>query len=411
MKAVKEKREKLFNIYFFIIAFVNLGASTMMQMFNSTIALHIDGLEYTASVSGTIISIGAVSATIYRFFGGRLCQKSGRKRLIAAGLAVFGGMSFVLGLVESLPLIYIFRVVQMFGYSMVSTSVSVAVIDVIPQKRVGEGLGYYSLAASLPQAFGPSTALFLYHMDGGFFTVMTGLAVIGGVALVITLLFLNYESSDLHTNANKNAAAKESAEKGIWRYIEKRALPAAWVYFFISISGSLVTMYLTLYASKTGIANGGLFFSISVVFMIGARIVSGKLSDCKGVLFAVVPGTAALAGGYMLLIFSSYEPILFYIAGAFYGFGTGLASPALNAQAVKDVPKDRVSIASSTFFLPMDIAFMAGSVLWGVMIDFFSFSTVFGAAAGLCCAAMVLSFALFSTRKRKVIKEVVTQKI
>ena len=115
------QKERLFNIYFFVIAFVNLGSSTMMQMFNSTIALHIDALDYTASVSGTIISIGAVSATVYRFFGGKLCEKNGRRRLILIGLADFAVMSFLIGQVRSLTIIYLLRIFQMFGYSMAST--------------------------------------------------------------------------------------------------------------------------------------------------------------------------------------------------------------------------------------------------------------------------------------------------
>lgn len=403
------QKEKIFKLYFFIVAFVNLGSATMMQMFNSTIALHIDALDYTASVSGTIISIGAVSATIYRFFGGKLCEKRGRRQLIMIGLADFAVMSFLIGQVTSLALIYVLRVLQMFGYSMASTSVSVAVVDVIPPKRVGEGLGYYSLAASIPQAFGPSVALFLYHTKGGFVTVMAGTAMVGLISLLLTFLFLDYEkkwSGGSDTGASKapvpggqntkGALEPPRRETGIWRYIEKHALPAAWIYFFVSISGSLVTMYLTLYASKTGIANAGLFFTISVIFMIAARIASGRLSDRRGVLSAVVPGTAVLILGYILLIFSGRVHLLFYVAGACYGFGTGMSAPALNAQAVKGVRKERVSIASSTFFLPMDLSFMAGSVLWGVMIDHFSFVVVFMTAAVLSLAAMFLSVILFS---------------
>ncbi len=395
------QKEKLFNIYFFVIALVNLASSVMMQMFNATIALHMDALGSAASVSGTIISIGAVSATVYRFFGGKICEKRGRRKLMVIGMADFALMSLFMGLTNALPLLYILRVLQMFGYSMASTCASVAVIDVIPQKRVGEGLGYYSLAASAAQAFGPSVALFFYHTEGGFFSVMSGMCFMGAVAVMITLCFLNYEIKGRKASDQWNTSEQENEGKGIWQYIEKRALPAAWVYFFVTLTGSLVTMYLTLFASRSGIDNAGMFFTISVVFMVAARIVSGKLSDRRGVLWAVVPGMLLLISGYMMLIFSDEIHLLFYIAGGFYGFGTGMASPALNAQAVKGVPKTRVSVASSTFFLPMDISFMAGSVLWGVMIDYFEFRLLFVMAAGLSCIAVLLSFLLFSARPKQ----------
>lgn len=108
------------------------------------------------------------------------------------GMADFALMSLFMGLTNALPLLYILRVLQMFGYSMASTCASVAVIDVIPQKRVGEGLGYYSLAASAAQAFGPSVALFFYHTEGGFFSVMSGMCFMGAVAVMITLCYLSW---------------------------------------------------------------------------------------------------------------------------------------------------------------------------------------------------------------------------
>ena len=187
-----DQKEKLFNIYFFIIAFVNLGSSTMMQMFNSTITLHIDALDYAASVSGTLISIGAVSATVYRFFGGKLCEKRGRRTLIILGLADFAFMSLLMGIVDELVLLYILRILQMFGYSMASTSVSVAIIDVIPQKELVKGwaITVWQLRCRRPSAFRRS---FLYHMKGGFGTVMAGAALMGLIALILTVLFLDYD--------------------------------------------------------------------------------------------------------------------------------------------------------------------------------------------------------------------------
>ncbi len=57
-------------------------------------------------------------------------------------------------------------------------------------------------------------------------------------------------------------------------------------------------MFLTLFAKESGIAGAGLFFTISVVFMLAARIISGKISDRYGVLKALLPvfstGSAAV---------------------------------------------------------------------------------------------------------------------
>ena len=136
---------------------------------------------------------------------------------------------------------------------------------------------------------------------------------------------------------------------------------------------------------------------------------SGNLSDRYGVLVALVPGTILLIVAYILLILSAKNHVLFYIAGGFYGLGGGLSSPALNAEAVRGVPKHRVSIASSTFFLPLDIAFVVSSIIWGIMIDSFSFSITFGVAAAFIGMAMFVSLIIFPVKKReRIINKTVT---
>lgn len=408
MKRSGDLKERLFNKYFFTVALVNLGISTMMQMFNSTIALHLDGLKYPASISGTMISIGAVAATIYRFFGGKLCEKRGRRRLIIIGVIDFCITSLIMGAVDVLFWLYVLRILQMFGYSMVSTAVSVAVIDVIPRQRVGEGLGYFSLASSVSQAFGPSAALVLFHMSHGFFSVMAGAAVMGTAALVVTVIFLDYEKVDRRARLPKappersgEAVPVPAAERGLWKFVEKKALPPAIINFFIIFADCLITMYLTLYAAKSGIPDAGLFFTVSVVFMVGARIASGNLSDRFGALPVVVPGVAVIIAGFGLLALSARFHGLYYIAGAFYGLGNGMASPALNAEAVRGVKPHRVSVASSTFYLPLDIAFVAGALVWGVLIDRMPFTMVFFAAALVAAVALVLTLVVYSPARRE----------
>lgn len=397
---MNQGKEKIFNVYFFVIAFINLCISIILQMFNSTIALHINQLDYPASISGTVISIGAISSMIYRFFAGKLCEKRGRRQLLILGIACIGLTSLIMGNAHSLLWIYIARALQMLGYSMSTTAASVAIIDVIPAKKVGQGIGYFSLTTSIAQVFGPSVALMLFEMQDGFRNVMTGSAVASLLAVLVAIVCLDYEKKKEQVDTN-NLDQQEPEEKGIWKYVEKRAFPAAIINFFIMFSNGLITMFLTLYAEKTGIANAGLFFSISVVFMIGARAMSGNLSDRYGVLVALVPGIISLIVAYILLVLSSNNHSLFYIAGGFYGLGGGLATPALNAEAVRGVPKHRVSIASSTFMLPMDIAFVFSSIVWGMMIDSFRFSITFGVAATIIGMALFASLIIFPVKKQE----------
>nr|WP_130838546.1 hypothetical protein [Lachnoclostridium sp. Marseille-P6806] len=75
-----------------------------------------------------------------------------------------------------------------------------------------------------------------------------------------------------------------------------------------------------------------------------------------------------------------------------------MATPALNAEAVRNSPKDRVSVASSTFFLPLDLAFVIGSVVWGILIDGLGFKQVFMIAIGIVVTSAAAALFVFSRR-------------
>ena len=59
---------------------------------------------------------------------------------------------------------------------------------------------------------------------------MGGMCLMGAVAVVITLCFLNYEAKERTVPDKRDARYGKNEEKGIWKYIERRALPAAWIY-------------------------------------------------------------------------------------------------------------------------------------------------------------------------------------
>ncbi len=255
----------LFNRYFILVTLFNLAGSIILQMYNSTISLHVDALNQPAVLAGTITSVGAITALCYRIFGGALCEKCGRRRLLTIGFPLFGGASLLMSLTSSVPLIFLLRIVQMIGYAATTTTVSVAVVDITPKAHMTEGIGYFGLATSLASAIGPSIALALFDTSLHFRAVMLVSCVTAVIATVCVLLFFGYEKDE-------------------------------------RFDGNLLN---------------------------------------------------------------------------------------------RPAPPQRKAIASSTFMLPYDVAFMFSSILWGTMIDRLSFRAVFTCAACVVGLALVLSILLF----------------
>ena len=90
--------------------------------------------------------------------------------------------------------------------------------------------------------------------------------------------------------------------------------------------------------------------------------------------------------------------MLVFIAGVFYGIGSGLTLPSLNAEAVRRAPVERASVASSTFFLPMDLAMIVGSTVWGGLIDLVDFRASYLVSIFVIACSIVLGL-IFLRRK------------
>lgn len=360
-----------------------------------------------ATLSGVIVSVGAITAFIYRIFGGSLTDRLGRKKLAVIGSAIFACMSLACGFASSVTSMVIFRILQMIGYAMASTAISVMVVDVTPRDKMSEGIGYFGLGGSLSQAVTPTIALALFATVWHFKSVMLfgfGLGLIG----MIFALFCNYETNPAfpgnrlqinHKNETKNR--KLTFTEVVWTLIEKKAVPAAVIALFSTIASSSVFMFLTLYAAKNGIANAGLFFMLSAIATVVARLSLSKLADKYGVLSCVVPGYFMIIAAFVLLLVGKGTLFTFYVSGALFGLGQGTSAPALNAAAVKAASPERRSAASSTFMLPMDIGFMLGSVIWGAVIDLVSFDAVFISSAFSLVIALVFAFVFFGNKERK----------
>lgn len=404
---LEKSKRWYFDRYFILVAIFNLIVSIVVQMFSATISLYIDNLGYLTTVTGTLTSVGAIAAFGFRIFGGKLCDTAGRRKLIVIGMLILGIASLLIGITKIMPLLFVFRILQMIGYAMTTTGISVAVVDIVPADKLSEGIGYYGLAGSIAQALGPSIALALFHSSGAFRLVMSVAGCLCLAVMVLAAMLFHYEkdarllNKKLTIEAQSTKAEISQYEKGIWRFIEKSALPASTINFFLILSSSLIYLYLTLYASRQGIGNAGIFFTISVAATIIARLIAGKVSDRFGTAVAVLPGCILFILGFILLIFSKDLNILYYIAGALYGFAGGMTGPALNAAAVKKASSDRKGVASSTFLLPLDIAIMLSSILWGALIDTVSFGVTFFIAAVISVIAMLLTIWIYIIKRSK----------
>lgn len=87
--------------------------------------------------------------------GGRLADRYGRRRVLIAGVAVFGIASALCGLAPWIPLLVAFRVVQGVGAALLVPAGMAALVGAFPRERRGWAVGVVVGVTSVGTAVGP----------------------------------------------------------------------------------------------------------------------------------------------------------------------------------------------------------------------------------------------------------------
>ncbi|KAI7248725.1 hypothetical protein KC345_g11829, partial [Hortaea werneckii] len=127
----------------------------------------LQGTLNASSVQVSLVtSLFALSAIASRLFSAKAMEKGGRNLLIFLGLAV--SLAAVAGyyFAGSIAVMLLLRMLFGIGFGMASTAFPTMASDVIPIRRMGEGMGYFGLSTSLAMSAGPLIGLSLLQGPG-----------------------------------------------------------------------------------------------------------------------------------------------------------------------------------------------------------------------------------------------------
>ncbi len=397
MNRSADKADRIWNRYFVLACLNCLFIGFSMNMMNSTMAKYIYSLYGNASFSGVLNAAFAVMAILGRLIAGRMSDRQGRRFVTFTGCVIFAVSIFCFGTFPYVAALILFRALQGFGYSVASTANYAAGADVLPPKRMGEGIGYLGLGYSLSTAVGPAIALAL--IAGGDYSPMFLITTLTCALAAVTAFVNNYEKKPEFQFARTIPAEQQAEERGIAKVIEKKALPATMIQIFHAMAFAAVNSFIVIYADSRGIAGTSLFFTFMAIAMCATRFFSGRLTDRFGEVAVALPCILCTIVGFILLIVTKSQ-IIFYAAGFLMGMSFGTVNPVLQAAAIKASPANRRGAASGTYQLSNDIANGVGAVVWGLTIDLFGYTVTF--LGCIACAIIAIALLLVFFGKRSV---------
>lgn len=361
--------EHLWTKSFITLTLCNLLLFTGLQMTLSTLPAYAEGTLHATSVQVSLVtSLFALSAIASRLFAAKVMERGGRNLLIFLGLAV--SLAAVAGyyFAGSILTLLLLRMLFGIGFGMASTAFPTMASDVIPIRRMGEGMGYFGLSTSLAMSAGPLIGLSLLQGPG------FGSLLLGTAAALALIFPLGFRLARTLPAQHKEPAVPAAAGSGTGSF--RRLFLPCLLNFLLSISYGGLLGFLALYGEEKHLPHVAYFFLFNAVAIVIIRPLSGKIYDRYGPAALLIPGSLFIIAGLLLLSFAATTAALFP-AALCYGIGFGSMQPALQTWMIQSVEPRQRGLANGMFFNSLDLGVAAGSMLLGAVALFTSYAVMY----------------------------------
>lgn len=364
-------KEKLWSKDFVIMSIINFVILVIFYLLMVTIA-SFAVKEYHASTSqaGLVTGIYIIGTLIGRLATGRVIDQFGRKKVLIIGLVLFVLTMSLYFINAGITVLLLCRLVHGISVGIASTATGTIVAQILPQSRKGEGIGYYSMSATLGTAIGPFIGI-LMSQHTSYSMIFSLCMLLGIICLAISFM--------AKVPPMPEVPESQTVKKGfsISQYLEMKAVPIAIVTILIAFGYAGVLSFINFFAKERDlVAASSFFFFVYAIAILVTRPFTGKLMDTKGANFVMYPCFVLFALG-LLLLSTSHSSLVLLLSGAMMGAGYGNLSSTAQAIAVKLTPSHRMGLATSTYFIALDGGLGVGPYLLGYIIPVLGYGKLY----------------------------------
>ena len=365
-----KSRPKLWTKDFIVVSSINFLLTLIFYLLMVTIAVYaVNEFDASTSQAGLVTGIFIIGTLIGRLFIGRVIDLIGRKKTLFIGLTLFTLTTSLYFVNLGLTFLLINRFLHGLTLGIASTAAGTIVAQIIPMTRKGEGIGYFSMSATLATAIGPFIGLYMSQHTS--FHVIFGFCLALGIFSLLTTFFLYVPANEKPMKTVETKGFKLS------NFVEPKALPIAFITLAVAFCYSSVLSFINFYAIEVDLVNtASFFFIVYAIVILLSRPFTGRLMDTKGANYIMYPAFFVLGAG-MLLLSTASTSFTLLLAGALIGLGFGNMQSTTQAIAVKLTPPHRMGLATSTFFIFFDAGLGFGPYVLGYFIPLTGYSTLY----------------------------------
>ncbi|MBM7699796.1 MFS transporter [Kurthia huakuii] len=387
-----ENDNQIFTKRFISLFFTNLSIFLVFYSLITTLPLYASGiLDRTDDEAGLLVTAFLVSAILMRPFSGKLLDLYGKKRLLLISLLIYLACTILYVVFKEFTVLLGLRFFQGIWFSIATTAAGALAADIIPNKRKGTGLGYFTMSTNLAIVIGPFIGLLViqYASFDALFLVLAVVVAIGSV-LALTL----------NTRDLVQPKQQQKFRLTFNDLFEKKALPLAIVASVIAFAYSSILSFLSLYAEQQDLLGAAsYFYAVLAVAMIGVRPFTGRIYDTYGAKYVIIPSFMLFAIG-LVLLGNADNPALLLTSAIFLGMGYGTLTTSFQSLCVQATAPERTSYATATYFTLFDLGIAVGSYVLGIVAVSIGYSAIYMVSAALMLG-MLLIYSLIFARSAK----------
>ncbi len=385
-------KPKLWTKDFIVVGLLNFFISLNFYLLMViTSSFTMEKFKSSPGEAGFATGIFVIGALIARLFCGKWIERTGRRNMLLAGLALTLVVSILYFTITGITFLYILRFFHGTGFGISLTTAGTIAASIIPKERTGEGLGYYMLSITLATAIGTFFSIFIGQR--GNFDIIFAASVVSAALCFTNFLFLSVPEIDL-------TKQQLDTMKGVYfrNFLEPKVIPICIICGIIYFCYSSVLSFLAVYAKEIRLAQDASFFFVAYsVAVLLSRPYSGRLFDCKGENATMYPAILIFVIG-MIVLSQTQNRYTLLSAGGLIGIGSGTVQSISQSICVRVTPAHRIGMAISTFWIFIDLGTGVGPFILGLLIPFTGYRVMYAYISIVGFACVFLYYILHGKR-------------
>lgn len=389
-----KSKEKLWSRSFVLLMFGNFFLFMSFQMLIPTLPPYIKSIGASGLEIGLVTTLFSVGAVFCRPFIGYMLQYKARKPLVLSAAMALLLFTLLYPLTQIVVLFLALRLLHGIAWGWSTTVNGTAAVDVVPNSRIGEGMGYFGLSTTIGMIIAPSLGIYLYQVTEFKYLIYIS-GILGAIAVFLFAAVI-YHTPDAVKNANK----KELKFSFLDSLVEKASFGPALIMLMVTFGYGTIATFIVIFSEERGIDKVFLFYLCNAIMATICRPITGKWFDKNGPiglsLFCII---FTFAGIWALSL--AHSNLLIAISGILFGIGFGSLIPTLQSWALSMTPFSRRGVANGMIFSSLDLGIGLGGLVFGFLAEFFELGLLFQISSLFLIVAFVLTLVEKKRAKEK----------